>query len=75
MSRFKELYNADIARYAGKPETYIRVFHFLYRKASVASFLPMRLLYKSLFRLWANRRGLEITANNQMGGNLYRPCL
>lgn len=46
MSKFKELYNADIARYGGKPETYIRIFHFLYRKASEASFLPMRLLYK-----------------------------
>ena len=62
MSKFKELYNADIARYAGKPETYIRIFHFLHRKASVASFLPMKFLCKVLFRLWANRRGLEITA-------------
>lgn len=76
MSKFKELYNADIARYGGRPETYIRIFHFLHRKAAVASFLPMRLLYKVLFRLWANRRGLEITANNQIGGgNLYRSRL
>ena len=34
MSKFKELYNADIARYGGKPEIYIRIFHFLYRKAA-----------------------------------------
>lgn len=46
MSKFKELYNADIARYGGKPETYIRVFHFLHRKASLASFLPMRFCTK-----------------------------
>lgn len=73
MSIFKELYNADIARYGGKPEIYIRIFHFLHRKASVTSFLPIRLLYKALFRQWANRRGLEITANNQIGGGyLYR---
>lgn len=71
MSKYKELYNADIARYGGKPETYIRIFHFLHRKASVASFLPIRLLYKVLFRQWANRRGLEITANNQIGGGIY----
>lgn len=75
MSKFKELYNADIARYGGKPETYIRIFHFLHRKKSVASSLPTRLLYKFLFRLWANRRGLEITANNQIGGYLYRSCI
>lgn len=73
MGKFKELYNADIARYGGKPEMYIRIFHFLYRKAAVVSFTPMRLLYKALFRIWANRRGLEITANNQIGGgDLYR---
>lgn len=71
MSKFKELYNADIARYGGKPEMYIRIFHFLYRKAAVVSFTPMRLLYKALFRIWANRRGLEITANNQIGGGIY----
>ena len=56
------------ARSGGMPETYIRIFHFLHRKAFVASFLPMKLLCKILFRLWANRRGLEITANNQIGG-------
>ena len=72
MSKFKELYNADIARYGGKPEAYIRIFHFLHRKASVTSFLPIRLLYKVLFRLWANRRGLEITANNQIGGDCLK---
>ena len=41
MSKFKELYNADIARYGGKPEVYIRIFHYLYRKASVVSFAPI----------------------------------
>lgn len=76
MGKFKELYNADIARYGGKPEVYIRIFHYLYRKASVVSFAPMRLLFKALFRIWSNRRGLEITANSQIGGGtLYRSCL
>lgn len=71
MSKFKELYNADIARYGGKPEIYIRIFHFLYRKAATASFIPIRLFYKALFRIWASQRGLEITANNQIGGGIY----
>ena len=71
MSKFKELYNADIARYGGKPEIYIRIFHFLYRKAATASFIPIRLFYKALFRIWASQRGLEITANNQIGGGSY----
>lgn len=71
MNTFKDLYNADIARYGGKPETYIRIFHFFYRKAAVVSFTPMRLLYKALFRIWANRRGLEVSANQQIGGGVY----
>lgn len=71
MSKFNELYNADIARYRGKPETYIRFFLFLYRKASLASFAPLKLIYKALFRIWANRRGLEISASQQIGGGLY----
>lgn len=71
MSRFKELYNADIARYGGKPEGYIRIFHYLHRKAAVVSFTPMRLLYKALFRIWANQRGLEIAANQQIAGGIY----
>lgn len=68
MSEFKELYNADITRYRGKPEGYIRIFLFLYRKASATSFAPLKLLYKALFRLWANRRGLEISITNPIGG-------
>lgn len=69
MSKYRELYRADIARYGGKPEAYIRIFHFLYRKAAVTSFVPMKFLYKVLFRIWANSRGLEIAANLQIGGD------
>lgn len=68
MSKFKELYNADIARYEGNPELYIKLFLFLYRKAATASFAPAKFLYKAMFRFWANRRGLEITANQQIRG-------
>ena len=31
----------------------------------------MKLLYKALFRLWANRRGLELSVNQRIGGGLY----
>lgn len=71
MNNFRELYCADIARYGGGAELYIKVFHFLYREASMASLPPIRFFYKALFRLWANRRGLEITANLQIGGGFY----
>ena len=51
MSKFKELHNADIARYKGKPESYIWIFLFLYRKAAVTTFAPLKLIYKALFRI------------------------
>ena len=76
MNNFKELYNADISRYGGSPEIYMRIFHFLYRKAATNTFAPMRLIYKALFRFWANRRGLEISVNQNIGGGyLYWACL
>lgn len=75
MDIFIELLRSDTARYGGKPELYIRIFLFLYRKAGVTDFKPVKLFYKALFRLWANRRGLEISAINQMGGDLFRSCL
>lgn len=76
MSNFSQLYQADIARYGGKPEPYIKIFLYLYRKAIVTDFKPVKLFYKALFRLWAIRRGLEISAINQMGGGyLFWSCL
>lgn len=68
MNNFRELYNADISRYGGSPEIYMRIFHFLYRKAATNTFAPMRLIYKAFFRIWANRRGLEISVNQHIGG-------
>lgn len=71
MSVFRELYKADMARYSSKPELYLKVFHYLYRKAAATDFAPIQLLFKVLFRIWANRRGLEMTANLQVGGGLF----
>ena len=71
MSRFHELYNADITRYAGKPELYTRIFLYLYRRAIVSKGSIDKLFWKVLFRIWANRRGLEFSAVDQIGGGLY----
>ena len=71
MKKFKELYNADLARYHGNPGLYVKVFLYLYRKAVVTDFKPLKLIYKALYRLWANRRGLEISPLCQIGGGMY----
>lgn len=76
MNKFQELYNADIARYGGNPELYIKIFLFLYRKAATVSFAPVKFSYKAMFRLWANRRGLELSTNQQIGGGaIFRTCI
>lgn len=71
MEKYRACYNADLERYKGKPGFYLRVFHYLYRRVTFTSFRPMQLLYKVVFRLWANRRGLEISGLNPIGGGLY----
>ncbi len=71
VNSFKELYNADMARYSGNPSLYLRVFHFLYRRACTMTTAPIKFVYKVLFRLWANRKGLEIPVNQLIGGGLY----
>lgn len=71
MSQFSDLYNADMARYNGKPEFYIRVFTYLYRRAVTSANSLVKIFYKVLFRLWANRRGLEFSPLDQIGGGLY----
>lgn len=70
MSRYRDLFSADMARYGGKPvPVYMRIFLFLYRKATTTRFVPLRWLYKFLFRVHADRRGLEIgSIEQQIGG-------
>ena len=71
MSRFHEVYRADISRYAGRPDMYIRIFLYLYRRAVITKCSIVRIFWKGLFRIWANRRGLELGAVNQIGRGLY----
>lgn len=71
MSKFRELYNADIARYNGETGPYLRIFFFLFRKTAVTTFAPLKLFYKVLYKLWAHRHGIEIGATMQIGKGLH----
>ena len=65
-----------MCRYGNKPEPYLRIFHYLYRKTATTSLIPIQILFKILFRVFANLRGLEITANQQIrGGAIFRTCI
>lgn len=67
MPKFSVYYNADLKRYSDKPGLYLRVFHNLYRRVTFTSFRTLQLLYKVMYRFWANRRGLEISGLNPIG--------
>ena len=69
-STFKELYRADIVRYGGHPNAYIKVFLFLYRKASTETNPFFRKLYRVLFGIWSNIRGIEMSANQSLGAGI-----
>lgn len=69
---FNTLYRSDIKRYGGgKVLAYIRIWHFLYRKAQTRKNPLMRVFYKSLFRVHSRRRGIEIPTCCRIGKGLY----
>ena len=71
-NEFKTLYYADIKRYGlGKAPTYMRIWHFLHRKAQTRSFLISKLIYKSLFRIHSQRHGIEIPTCTRIGKGFY----
>ena len=71
MNKFKIMYRADLSRYKGKPDLYLKLFHFFYRKAIYSNYFVVRFVCKIIFRFWANLRGLEFTTIEQIGEGLY----
>ena len=69
---FKELYQGDLKRYgSSKIQAYIRIWHYLYRKAQTRRNPVSRVFFKSLFRLHSRKRGIEIPTCCQIGIGLY----
>lgn len=71
MCTFRDLFKSDLHRYKMRPTFYLRVLHYLLRKTSTLTFKPAKRVFSLLFRIWANRRGLEICATNNLGGGMY----
>lgn len=71
MSRFKELFSHDMARYNNKAELYIKLFTYFLRKVQTTNNTVLRLVYRVFFRLIASSRGLEISPMTQIGGGVY----
>ena len=72
MSSFTDFFRGDLKRYGRGPlSLYIRVFHFLHRKAQTRKFIVPRFFYKALYRLHARRHGIEIPSCTRIGKGLY----
>ena len=71
MSSVEYNYRDDLKRYDGKAEIYIYIWLYLYRKCCCCKTQVLKILYKVAFRLWSNRRGLEISTVNPIGGGIY----
>jgi serine O-acetyltransferase len=71
MSRFQELYKADLTRYAGSPGFYLRRLLYYFRRSHTTRFKPMQLLWRTLYRTVASRRGIEISSQTDIGGGFY----
>ncbi len=67
MSKFLNLYNADICRYKGKPSAYIRFFLLCFRKYQTSK-TPLKLLYKFIFIKLCKTRGIEVSPDTKIGG-------
>lgn len=71
MKAFKELYKKDIERYTrGGVSLYVKRFHRLLRKCQTSKGIFNK-LYRALFRLHCNKRGLEISSKTVIGEGLY----
>lgn len=71
MDNSKLYYKLDLKRYTENPETYIRIWLYLYRKCCYCQKPILSLFYRASFRIWSNMRGLEISTVNPIGGGIY----
>lgn len=68
MSKFKEVFRQDMARYKNKPEMYIRLLTYFLRKVQTTNNKVLRFGYRVFYRLVASSRGLEIAPTTSIGG-------
>ena len=67
MSTFRELYEADLARYGSEVPAWIRCFHFFLRKTQTSRNRLMKGFYHLCFRLVSDRHRMEISHGAKIG--------
>lgn len=68
---FKTLYTGDLKRYGSEMILYLRIWHYLFRKAQTSKNTLSRLFFKVFFRLHSRKHGIEIPSCTQIGKGLY----
>ena len=69
---FKSLFLSDLNSYSsGRVLAYLRLWHFLYRRAQTRNNPISKFFFKALFRLHSRRHGIEIPTCTQIGKGLY----
>ena len=68
---FKELYASDLKRYNGKPEIFVRLYLYLFRKCQTTKTTIFKNIYRLLYRLVAMSRGIEVSSKLKVGKGLY----
>ena len=71
MSEFNELYQSDLVRYGGGISSYLKKFHYYFRKASTTSNPILRLYYRFCFSRIKEKHGIEIYYATKIGKGLY----
>ncbi len=68
---FKTLYYGDLTRYGSQVSIYLRIWHYLFRRAHTSKNPLIRLLFKFFFRLHSRSHGIEIPSCTRIGKGLY----
>jgi serine O-acetyltransferase len=68
---FKTLYCGDLKRYGYQVTSYLRIWHYLFRKAHTSKNPLSRFLFKGLFRIHSRKHGIEIPSCTRIGKGLY----
>lgn len=70
MQSFKDLYTSDLARYGRKPSRYLRVYHYLLRKAQTSTGIKKQ-VFHDLLLAHSLPHGIELSDETITGKGLY----
>jgi len=70
MSDFGEKYKKDLSRYSGGRNTYLRRWHYLFRKVQTSNGLNKK-IFHFLFILHSEKHAMEISCECKIGSGLY----